>query len=91
MRYYLHRVDRGMETLISQANTIEKAMTSRRSPRSPGSQRANRATQLQTQAAKYLGRDYLALAVISGATKAGVHVDRKKELNRDYCNELDYE
>lgn len=31
------------------------------------------------------GRDYLLLKLIAGATKAGVHVDRRKKANRNAC------
>jgi len=31
------------------------------------------------------GRDYLMLAIINGATKANVEVDKKKESNKKAC------
>jgi hypothetical protein len=30
-------------------------------------------------------RDYLLLDLINGVTKSGVHIDRKKEANRNAC------
>lgn len=40
----------------------------------------------KTHASTYLlGRDYNMVSIINGATKAGVHKDRKKEQSRKAC------
>lgn len=37
------------------------------------------------------GRDYLMVALINGATKSGVHKDRKKEKNKKACRGKDWD
>lgn len=38
----------------------------------------------------YNGRDFLKLRLISGATKAATHTDKRKQADRDACRE-DYD
>ena len=36
---------------------------------------------------KYNGRDFLIVEIIKGATKSGVHKDRRKEENKKRCRQ----